>query len=85
MRYEGMVQGVGFRFTAVRLASGFDVDGYVRNEPDGTVTLVAEGDMKEIEKFLAAIRRSPVGRYITAEQRNQEPVTGEFQGFRIAY
>lgn len=54
--YSGRVQGVGFRFTAQQVARGFEVDGYVRNQPDGRVELVAEGHPAEIDGFLAAIR-----------------------------
>ncbi|HDL77608.1 MAG TPA: acylphosphatase [Lentisphaerae bacterium] len=85
VRYEGMVQGVGFRFTAVRLAQRYGVDGYVRNEPDGTVSLVAEGTARQIEDFLQDIRRSAVGRYITAEHRSWEQPTGAEKGFEIRY
>ena len=37
---KGRVQGVGFRFHVIRLASGYDVTGFVRNQPDGSVEVV---------------------------------------------
>ncbi|MFP4443764.1 MAG: acylphosphatase, partial [Spirochaetia bacterium] len=40
----GRVQGVGFRYYAKRSASRYGVSGWVRNEPNGMVTAVAEGD-----------------------------------------
>jgi len=40
VRYRGCVQGVGFRYTARRLAEGFPVAGYVRNLSSGEVELV---------------------------------------------
>jgi hypothetical protein len=43
VRYEGRVQGVGFRYTAVSLAQNLDLTGWVKNEFDGSVSLVAEG------------------------------------------
>jgi acylphosphatase len=52
--YEGRVQGVGFRYSARRVAAGFDVAGYVRNLPDGRVELVASGDEEEVDGFLLA-------------------------------
>ena len=55
VRYSGRVQGVGFRYTAQHLASGFAVTGFVRNCPDGGVELVAEGETDEVEPFLAAV------------------------------
>jgi acylphosphatase len=61
MRYQatfrGMVQGVGFRATAADLAKTHSVTGWVRNEPDGSVMLVVEGDEDEVEKYLDALRR----------------------------
>ena len=56
--YEGRVQGVGFRYTARRVAAGFDVAGYVRNLADGRVELVASGEDEEVNDFLAALRDS---------------------------
>ena len=41
--YSGRVQGVGFRFSTQRLASGFAVAGSVKNLRDGRVEVVAEG------------------------------------------
>lgn len=84
VRYEGRVQGVGFRYTVLSTASGFDVSGYVRNEMDGTVTLVAEGAEPELVAFLRAIKETRLGRYISAERCAWAAATGEFSGFRIA-
>jgi acylphosphatase len=53
--YSGTVQGVGFRYTARQIARGYAVAGYVRNLPDGTVELVAEGEPGEVERFLGAV------------------------------
>jgi hypothetical protein len=41
--YSGHVQGVGFRYTAKSVATGFDITGIIRNLSDGRVELVAEG------------------------------------------
>ena len=37
--YSGRVQGVGFRFTTRQIASGYEVNGWVKNLPDGRVEL----------------------------------------------
>ncbi len=63
-RYTGRVQGVGFRYTVQALAERFAVVGYVRNEPDGSVELVAEGPRGAVGAFLAAVEDSRLGRYI---------------------
>ncbi len=54
--FTGHVQGVGFRWTTCRIARRFDVSGWVRNEPDGTVRCVAEGDVSQLDRFIAAIQ-----------------------------
>jgi len=54
--YSGDVQGVGFRYTAKSVATGFEVTGTVRNLADGRVELIAEGARAELEGFRAAIR-----------------------------
>lgn len=53
--YAGRVQGVGFRYTAQRLASDLAVSGFVRNLRDGTVELVAEGEEAEVDALLKAV------------------------------
>lgn len=54
--FHGRVQGVFFRATTHALSRDFRVSGFVRNLPDGTVELEAEGQAGEIERFLAAIQ-----------------------------
>ena len=82
--FSGEVQGVGFRFTASRIARRFDVTGFVRNLRDGRVELVAEGTPAELEAFIGAIA-SDMGRNIRDIQRVQRPATGKFAGFGIAH
>jgi acylphosphatase len=78
LNFRGEVQGVGFRATAERLARGFPVTGFVRNEPDGSVWLEVQGEVDSLDRFLAALHRSPVGRGIREEQRTlATPATGE--------
>lgn len=55
--YSGHVQGVGFRATTHGIAHRFPVVGYVRNQPDGTVELVARGESTEVAEFLATVQQ----------------------------
>jgi acylphosphatase len=70
--YSGRVQGVGFRYTAERLAHEHPVAGYVRNMPDGRVELVAEGEVEAIGSLLTAIGRQMHG-YIRDAHVVDEP------------
>jgi acylphosphatase len=81
--YGGRVQGVGFRYTAQRLAGGFPVAGYVHNLPGGGVELVAEGEADSVEAFLAAVARRMAD---NIEQiRVQDEAPGGYHEFRIRY
>ena len=81
--YSGSVQGVGFRYTAKSVATGFEVAGVVRNLPDGRVELVAEGAQDELEAFRQAIRESGLGHFIDQEQASWAEPSHEFRGFEI--
>jgi len=82
--YSGRVQGVGFRYTVRQVAAGYDVDGFVRNLPDGTVQLVAEGVPEEIDRLLGSVKRV-LGDYIRGTRENRGLATGEFRGFQIRF
>ncbi len=58
-RVHGMVQGVGFRRFAVREAQSLDLAGWVRNEPDGTLSGEAEGPEATLEAFRARLAQGP--------------------------
>jgi acylphosphatase len=85
VRYEGRVQGVGFRFTVVNLAEKFEVTGWVKNEFDGSVTMVAEGDEDQLMELLQAVKNSHLDRYITKEMIRRSPATGKFDRFGVCY
>ena len=65
MRIEGIVQGVGFRYYTYRVAKRYGVKGYVRNMPDGSVEVVAEGEESAMEKFLQEVARGPSSAVVT--------------------
>jgi acylphosphatase len=81
--YSGHVQGVGFRYTAKSVATGFDVTGTIRNLPDGCVELVAEGARQELDAFRAAVRDAGLAGFIRDEKVNWADARNEFRGFEI--
>ena len=83
--FSGTVQGVGFRFTAQRLARRFKVAGFVRNLEDGRVEVTAEGEEAVLVEFLAAIRKSGMKDYIRDVEAHWSAADGTFRGFGIAY
>jgi acylphosphatase len=63
-RVTGRVQGVGFRWSAVREARRLGLRGWVRNADDGSVELEAEGSARSLEEFLAWLHRGPPGAFV---------------------
>jgi acylphosphatase len=84
VHFRGHVQGVGFRYTAERIAAGFDVAGYVQNLADGRVRVLVEGEPRELERFLGELR-AQMAQYIREVQSDISPATGEFDDFEIRH
>ena len=83
--FTGNVQGVGFRYTALRVARGFPrVTGYVRNLPDGRVELVAEGPSEAVDDLVAEVKARMSAHIRRTELRRTKP-TGALRGFGIRY
>ena len=83
VRVWGAVQGVFFRATCAREASGRGVAGWVRNLPDGSVEAVFEGEPDAVEAMTAWCRRGPDGARVDGVEAADEPSEG-LEGFRIA-
>ena len=77
--FSGTVQGVGFRYSACRIAAGYDVGGTVSNLPDGRVECVVEGEADQVRAFLDDLRDTMSG-HIVDLQEHKGPFTGVFCG-----
>ena len=82
--YSGRVQGVGFRYNAKSVASGYEVVGTVRNLPNGRVELIVEGEKAELEAFRQAVRESGMDAFVEDEAVSWGEPSNEFRGFEIA-
>lgn len=80
--FRGRVQGVYFRATTRDVARRFDVAGWVRNEADGSVRMVAEGAEEELQRFVDAVREAKKG-HVDDVEVTKAAATGEFTGFEI--
>jgi acylphosphatase len=58
---RGRVQGVGFRFFTADVAAREGVSGWVRNLPDRSVEIAAEGEADAVDRFERAVRHGPPG------------------------
>jgi acylphosphatase len=79
---HGRVQGVFFRDTTSRLAEREGVAGWVRNNRDGTVEAVFEGDPDAVERLLAFVGRGPEGAEVDRVEIGEEEPE-DLIGFRV--
>ena len=82
---SGRVQGVGFRFFAIRAARRLGVVGSVRNLPDGTVEAIAEGPAEAVAEFRAELWRGPSYAQVTAVDESDLKPSGRYKGFDVDY
>jgi acylphosphatase len=81
---KGRVQRVGFRFFVEDAAQREGVRGYVRNQHDGSVEVMAEGDLEALLRFERAVRRGPAGARVDDVETAEAPASGRFAGFSVA-
>ena len=82
--YSGMVQGVGFRYTAQRFAQDLHLTGWVRNLEDGRVEILVEGPPDNIEQLMTNLANQ-FGSYIKDKQFITQPPQMQFKNFKITY
>ncbi|MFH1791667.1 MAG: acylphosphatase [Candidatus Omnitrophota bacterium] len=82
--YTGTVQGVGFRWTAEKSANSAGVTGWVRNVPDGTVEVMAEGEEEALVGLIRAIK-NVMQHYIEDTAVEWLDYKDEFKGFRVRF
>jgi acylphosphatase len=80
---RGSVQGVGYRWFVRGQAMRFAITGWVANEADGSVRVVAEGSRDALEQLLAALHQGPSGAVISSVDDTWLPASGSFAGFDI--
>ncbi len=80
IRVYGKVQGVGFRYFTQNKANETGVKGFVKNMPDNSVYIEAEGDESSIAIFAQWCRRGPILARVTHFEIHPVPVSG-FQSF----
>jgi acylphosphatase len=78
----GRVQGVFFRDTVRNAAEREGVGGWVRNNRDGTLEAVFEGDPEAVERLVALCREGPPGADVRDLTATDEPDEG-IEGFRV--
>ena len=82
--FTGQVQGVGFRFTAHRLARLNQLKGFVRNLPDGTVEMLAQGYSEDVDNCITDIKEYFTG-YIRKTKTEDLPIDPRYKEFNITF
>lgn len=59
IRVYGKVQNVGFRYHTRKVAEQLGITGFVKNQPDGSVYIEAEGDEHTLDQFLSWCNQGP--------------------------
>ena len=81
----GVVQGVGFRFFAMRKARKMQLTGWVRNLHTGQVEIEVEGPRSLIESFIKDLRVGNTWANVTDMDVQWDSFTGQYTGFDITY
>ena len=81
LKFYGTVQGVGFRYRAEHAANMVGATGWVRNDPDGGVSMEIQGTEEQIDRVILMIEK---GTYIEIQQISAKaiPLAENEYGFR---
>ena len=82
--FLGRVQGVGFRFTARRIAGRYELAGFVRNLPNGTVEMLVQGSIEDVANCLRDVDEAFAG-YIRDTQIENVPPNAGYGSFQITF
>lgn len=83
IRVSGQVQGVFFRHNVRQEAERLGLTGWVRNESDGSVRVVAEGQKASLQKLIEWCRKGTEWAQVENIEVQWKEATAEFQGFEV--
>jgi acylphosphatase len=83
---SGMVQGVGYRYFAMRVAQRLGLGGYAKNLPDGRVEAYAVGSASKLSEFRKELERGPQGATVASVAEEEASLNPIFErGFSIEH
>ena len=80
---KGRVQGVGFRMFTENAARHEGLGGWVSNRADGSVEILAEGDLEAVDRFERRIRRGPPAAHVDDVDVSEQAPSGRTFGFSV--
>lgn len=81
---SGIVQGVGYRYSANKTAKSMGIKGFVKNNSDGTVLIRAEATPLQMQKFMKWCYEGPIGARVNDVSVKSEEFE-DFKNFNIKY
>ncbi len=84
IRVDGCVQGVFFRASTQKQAIQLGIRGYVRNQPDGSVYIEAEGRQRSLDTLVQWCHQGPPSARVLSVDV-QEGKMAAYKSFRVAY
>ncbi len=82
---KGRVQGVGFRWYANNLAQNLGVNGWVRNNADGSVEIVAQGNKENLISFVDKLKSGPPSANVVSLDKQEKKILEKYKDFKVAY
>jgi acylphosphatase len=82
---SGYVQGVAFRYSAIRHANSLGVTGWVRNLPDGRVEALIEGEEALVNQMVEWCHHGPRMAEVTTVQVERRAHTGKYPRFDVVF
>ncbi|MBU8932772.1 MAG: acylphosphatase [candidate division Zixibacteria bacterium] len=83
LRIEGFVQGVGYRYFCLVHARNLDLTGWVKNNPDGSVLALVEGDRSRVESLIVELKIGPSSAVVKDISIKWLDLTGQYSDFKV--
>ena len=80
---QGRVQGVNYRVFVSRNAAALGLTGTVRNQPDNSVEITAEGDKKQLQILVEQLKKGPPGARVDNLELSWTGYTGQYSDFSV--
>ena len=81
----GLVQGVFFRYTTRKIARSLGLTGFVKNLPNGSVYIEAEGPKAKLEELIEFAKRGPKSAQVESIEYEFKEAKDKFKGFEYFF
>ena len=86
IKVTGIVQGVGFRFYVERMAEILNITGWVKNEWDGSVFVLAVGTEESVRDFIITLEKGPTfSRVDNVEVKIENVDFNDYPDFKVKF